>query len=105
MMAAQGTVKGMKKMEKGWIKQSELKLAPDGGVSQLTAVVGVVVSLGFLGDTAASVLKRRLGVKDFGWVLGRQGGWMDRLDSSLFLGLVPLSIAAGYLPAFRCAFA
>ena len=30
MMAAQGSVKGMKKMEKGWIKLSELKLMPEG---------------------------------------------------------------------------
>lgn len=30
MMAAQGTVKGMKKMEKGWIKMSEIDLAPEG---------------------------------------------------------------------------
>ncbi len=82
-----------------------LTSAPDGGVSQLTAVVVVVVSLGFLGDAAASALKRRLGVKDFGSALGQQGGWMDRLDSSLFLGLVPAYVAAGYLPAFRCAFA
>jgi hypothetical protein len=30
MMASQGTVKGMKKMEKSWIKLSELDLAPPG---------------------------------------------------------------------------
>ncbi len=30
MMAAQGSVKGMKKMEKGWLKLSELNLAPTG---------------------------------------------------------------------------
>ena len=30
MMAAQGTVEGMKKLEKSWIKLSELHLAPEG---------------------------------------------------------------------------
>lgn len=30
MMAAQGTHKGMKRMEKGWIKLSELHLVPEG---------------------------------------------------------------------------
>jgi hypothetical protein len=30
MMAAQGTVKGMKELEKQWVKLSELDLAPEG---------------------------------------------------------------------------
>lgn len=42
MMAAQGTIKGMKKMEKEWIKLSELDLIPEGvaGAAKLISKFG-----------------------------------------------------------------
>lgn len=38
-----------------------------------------------IGDLAASVVKRRFGVKDYGHIMGAHGGAMDRLDSVLFI--------------------
>ncbi len=41
--------------------------------------------LSALGDLAASALKRRCGVKDFGWIFPGHGGMMDRFDSVVFV--------------------
>jgi phosphatidate cytidylyltransferase len=48
--------------------------------------LGLVLSvLGQVGDLAASAVKRRFGIKDFGRIMGEHGGAMDRLDSVLFI--------------------
>lgn len=48
--------------------------------------LGFVLSvLGQIGDLAASAVKRRFGIKDFGRIMGEHGGAMDRLDSVLFI--------------------
>ncbi len=49
------------------------------------SAVSVVVSLaGVAGDLIASVIKRQIGIKDYGNLIPGHGGIMDRFDSILF---------------------
>jgi CDP-diglyceride synthetase len=48
----------------------------------LIGAFGGAVSV--IGDLAASAIKRKLGIKDYGKLIPGHGGLMDRIDSVLF---------------------
>ncbi len=62
--------------------------------------LGLVLSvLAQVGDLAASAVKRRFGIKDFGRIMGEHGGAMDRLDSVLFIAPAVFAFYTIYIAA------
>jgi len=58
------------------------------GWDQLVGLAIGLTAAGAIGDLAASAVKRQYGAKDFGGLLGLQGGVLDRLDSLLPAGVL-----------------
>lgn len=51
--------------------------------------VAIIVTIGAaFGDILSSMLKRHLGIKDFGNYFPGQGGVLDRYDSHIFTGVL-----------------
>ena len=69
-----------------------LRGLPDISVMRALILCGEIVFGAFAGDLAASWVKRKSGVKDFGGLLPGHGGVLDRFDSLLFAGPVVLAI-------------
>jgi phosphatidate cytidylyltransferase len=60
----------------------------------ITFITGFVVSvMSQLGDWFASVIKRRVGIKDYGKILPGHGGMLDRFDSAFFT--LPIGLLLG----------
>lgn len=60
------------------------------------SVMGAIASvLGILGDLFASVIKRQVGIKDYGTIFPGHGGILDRFDSVMFIAPF-VSIAVRY---------
>ena len=58
----------------------------------LAVVAAVLAPLSVVGDLAASLIKRRTGIKDYGNIMPGHGGVMDRFDSVVFVA--PLLLIA-----------
>lgn len=59
-------------------------LIPSAALSAVVAVAAAGNIAGQVGDLCESAFKRGAGVKDSGTTLPGHGGWLDRIDSSLF---------------------
>ncbi len=81
----------------GWIVKRFF--APSLSVNVLMmALSGVVVAvISQIGDLAMSVIKRRYGVKDYGFIFPGHGGVLDRFDSVLLTA--PVLVMLSQIPA------
>ncbi len=59
----------------------------------IIAIVGAVISIiSQVGDLTASAIKRKFGIKDYGFLFPGHGGVLDRFDSVVFTAIILLNI-------------
>jgi phosphatidate cytidylyltransferase len=80
----------------GWVYAHYL--IPAAPVAIVIAIAAVGNLAGQFGDLCESAMKRGAGVKDSGSSLPGHGGWLDRIDSSLFSIPVVYALVVGLLP-------
>ncbi|HUA21230.1 MAG TPA: phosphatidate cytidylyltransferase [Bryobacteraceae bacterium] len=71
-------------------------LLPSAPVAASLALTAAANIAGQFGDLCESALKRGAGVKDSGKLLPGHGGWLDRVDSSLFALPVVYLVVSNY---------
>lgn len=68
----------------GYILSSHINASE--GFVVACVVMGIVCGfISMIGDLAASAIKREVGIKDYGKIIPGHGGFLDRLDSILFI--------------------
>jgi phosphatidate cytidylyltransferase len=74
----------------------DASVAPNYLVMMIAGMIIAVISQ--IGDLIASVIKRRFGIKDYGWIFPGHGGVLDRFDSVLLTA--PVLWILSQIPAF-----
>lgn len=74
----------------------DVSVAPNYLVMMIAGMIIAVISQ--IGDLIASVIKRRFGIKDYGWIFPGHGGVLDRFDSVLLTA--PVLWILSQIPAF-----